>query len=359
MCLTPMTYQWCSAIAEAAGRLGPSETPISPQDLFRFRPQDLDAGKFADLLSRTAEGGFSRVGSGCDPVRLDTTSHHTHGNPQDPTLGTYVRLLSITLDIGFRLVVPSRDWSALHLLHTSHHERMFEAAFSSNDDEFIADAVSVWIVGDDHTPPGSCARYFAKRVERSKPFSPRLRRVTIRVIERIWRNELNVSGLETVYLLNRLSVNVDDMVDRYSWAGLLVDAIRSPAGLEHLSFHYWRLLDKMLVDGRLNVYLGSRDIELMISLEEAEDWEKLVAWMMIIWSFLPGSSILAFKTMEDIKRVTLKSLLQRPSALPRFEGLVCEGGMFSPTFYKGYKDKLQRICNQARTERSPLEPPPP
>jgi len=114
----------------------------------------------------------------------------------------------------------------------------------------------------------------------------------------------------------------------------------------------------MLVDGRLNVYLGSRDVEVMRSLEETEEWQKLVAWMMVIWSFLPGSSIPATESMKDIERATLKSLLQQPSALPRFEDLFT-GGMFSPTFYMGYKDNLKRICNQARAERLASEPPPP
>ena len=234
---------------------------------------------------------------------------------------------------------------------------MFEAAFSSNNDEFIADAVSVWIVGDDHTLPGSCARYFAKRVEKNKPFSPRLRQARIRVIERIWCNELKVSELETVHLLNRLSVDVDDIMDGYSWAGLLIDAIRSPTGLKNLSFHYWRLLDKLLVDGQLNVYLGTRDVEVMRTLEETEECQKLVAWVMVIWTFLPGSTIPATKSMGDIEQATLKSLLQQPSALPRFEDLRT-GGMFSPTFYMGYRDDLKRICDQARTERLNSEPPP-
>lgn len=358
MCLTPMAYQWCSAISKAARGLRPSEIPTSQQDSVRLRPQDLDTGKFADLLSTTAEAGFSRVGPGCNPTRSDTALHHTHGHRQYLTLNDYVKLLSIVLDIGFRLDASSRDWSTLHLSHTPHHEWMFEVAFSSNDDAFIADAVSVWIASDGRTLPGSCVRYLAKRVEKTKPFSPTLRQTSIRTIERIWHDELKASGPETVLLLNRLTVNADDIVDGYSWAGLLVDTIRSPTGLKNLSFHYWRLLDKMLVDGRVNVYLVSRDVEVMTSLEESEDWGKLVIWMVVVWSFLPGSNALASESMEDIERATLMLLLQRPSALPRFEDL-CEGGMFSPTFYTGYREKLQRICDRARGRRLPSESPPP
>jgi hypothetical protein len=88
---------------------------------------------------------------------------------------------------------------------------MFEEAFSGDDDEVIADVVSVWIVSGYRTPSGGCARYFAKRVENGSPFSPRLRRVAIRVICGTWRHGVEVSTLETVRLLNCLNVDVDDM----------------------------------------------------------------------------------------------------------------------------------------------------
>lgn len=52
--------------------------------------------------------------------------------------------------------------------------------------------------------------------------------------------------------------------------------------------------------------------------------------------------------MKDARQVTLKLLLRRPLALPRFEDL-CRRGML----WRDKKDKLQRICDQARTEQSP------
>jgi hypothetical protein len=62
--------------------------------------------------------------------------------------------------------------SALHLDNPSHDEWMFKVAFSSNDDEVIADAVTVWIIGGDQTPPGSFVSYFAKRAQRAVDPSP-------------------------------------------------------------------------------------------------------------------------------------------------------------------------------------------
>jgi hypothetical protein len=184
---------------------------------------------------RFAEGEFSKVGRRCDSLRLDNTSHRTHDQPQVRT--PHVDLLSTTLEIGFRLVTPGGDQQALRLNHTFHHDRMLETVFLGDDDNIIADAVSVWTVVDDQAPFGSCVRYLAERTGRHKPFSPRLRRAIIQVIEHIWPSEMNISGPETVRLLNRLHADVDDIVERDVWVELLLGVICLPAGLENLSSH--------------------------------------------------------------------------------------------------------------------------
>ena len=200
----------------------------------------------------------------------------------------------MVLEIGFRLAAPSCDRPTLHLDHTPHHDWIFGAAFSSYDDEVIADAACAWVADRDHASLGSFVRYFAKRVERDTPFSPRLRRVVIRVIELTWRRELKVSGLEMIRLLNRLDVDADDVVEKREWVQLLVDVICSPVGPKSLSSHYWRLL--VLLRTRFVDY-GSRAMGVARSLEEAEDWEKLEAWMTIAWRSTRFSGL-----MEDVDR---------------------------------------------------------
>jgi len=303
--LTPMAYQWCSTISEAVGRHDPSETTTYPsyaQEYIllyhsRLRPQDPVDFWFGD-----AEEEFSKVGLSHDPVRLDSTSYHSRGRPQHLTPSMYAHLLSITLEVGFRRDTPSHDQSVLRLDHTSHHKWVFDTAFSSDDDEVIADALSIWTTGVGSTPPCSCVCYLAKRLERDTPFSPRLWQTSIRTIEHIWRNELEVSGLDTIRWLNRLDVDVDNMVEKRTWEKLLVGVMRSPTGPESLSSHYWHLLDKLVTSSHF-LDLESRDVEVMRSLEEAEDWEKLGAWMVAMWSGLPIS-----KSMEAIEEVTLKLL---------------------------------------------------
>ena len=358
---TPMAYRWCSAISEAAGRPNTSGITIewlnAQQGLLhnraRLRPQDSSRIWFA-------ESEFSRVGPGHDPVHLDATSHHTRRRPQDFTPPMYAHLLSIALEIGFRHVMPSRDQSFLHLDHTSHHEWVFETALSSDDDEVIADAVCAWIIGSPSSPPGSCAHYLANRVERDTPFSPRLRQASIYAIERIWYNELKVSGLEAVRWLNRLNIDADDVVGKGNWMQCFISVICSPTGPESLSFHHWHLLDKLVVASEPSSYSAQllRDMEVMSSLEEAEDWEKLGVWMVVVWSHLPFTGTLVSGSMEVIEKVTLKSILRRPSTLQEFEGL-CGVGSLSLEFQWGYKCKLQRICDQARAEQLPSESPPP
>jgi len=208
----------------------------------------------------------------------------------------------------------------------------------------------VWVTCCHDTPPGSCARYLAKRMERDPPFSPRLRQTSICTIGYFWRNELEVSGLDTVRWLNRLNIGADDAVCEIRWIWLLIEVIRSTAGLESLSSHYWHSLDKLLVVERYFLDLELRDAEVMRSLEKAEEWEKLTVWMVAVWSGSPTS-----KSLEGFEEVTLELLLRRPSALPRFEDL-CLTLPFS--IHQALKSKLQQICNQVRAEQLPSESPP-
>jgi len=332
--LTPMAYQWCSAISEAARRFVPDEIPTSLPDQLRVILQYQWRLRPQDGLPNTAESGFSQVGSHRDPVHLDGTSLHSHRHPQRLTPPMYAHLLFITLDIGFRRVTPSRDQSVLHLDHTSHHEWVFETAFSSDDDDVIADAM--------------CARYLAKRVEWDIPFSPRLQLASIHTIERIWRDELRVSGLDTVRWLNHLNIDADDVMDGKGWARVLVGVIRSPTGLESLSSHHWHLLDK-LVASKHFLTLESHDMEVMGSLEKAEDWEKLEVWMVAMWSGVP-----TYEPIEGLEEVTFKLLSRRPSVFPRLEDL-CKALTCSDSDCQAHKDKLQQICDQVGAGQLPSE----
>jgi len=339
-CLTPIAYQWCSAFSEKITRPGQDGT---------YTRQDV----YWDLYQMYCEPEtrFTKVGPGCDLV------HHAHRHQTDPDLCDYVDLLFKTLEIWFRLVLTGHDRPPIHLDHTSHHNRMFEVAFSSDDDETIADAMCAWITDSHRTPSGLFARHFANRTENTTPLPQRLRQMAIRAICRIWRGELTVSTLEIVRSLNRLEVDVGDVGDeeeKVNWVCLLVGVIRSPTGFESLSSHNWHLLDELISTTGYFGYHMVRDTDVMRLLEEAEDWEKLEVWLAALWRSLQTMDVQTPELMEGIEQVTLELSSRQPSALQRLENL-CE----RDAVWGGRGGKLQGICYRVRAGQLPSEPPPP
>ena len=342
-----MAYQWCSAISEMTEGLGQGGMRIS-----KFR-----LGEYSFNLDME----FARVEPGRDLVHPDGSSR-ARGRPLGLDHERRADLLLTTLEVGFRLADISHRRPFLDLNHTSHHDRIFDAVFSYGDDEAIADALGAWIVGES-TPACSCARYFDMRMKRPIPLSPRLRHAGIRALEHSWYTG---SISDALFLFNCLHVDVDDVVDnkhhvdvydvvgnKVLWLGLLMRVIRSPTGFESLPSHYWRLLGKLTSEPILYASLVPRDVEVMKLLEEVENWEKLGVWMPIVWVFLAHSFVP--ESMEDIGRVTLKLVSQRPSALQQLENLCKSGGIYE----SDARTALQLILDRARAGQLPLDSPPP
>lgn len=313
VCLTPMAYQWCSAISENIRRFG--------------------QGGFIP------EGPLPSDGVGLCPPR--------QGDPNP-----YAGLLFTALAVGFRQMDPTHISSDIRLIHTSHHELMFENAFAGEDDDVIADVTSVWVVDPLVTPSCSCIRRLVKLTERKRPFSPRLRQVIVHAIQGQWLMELETGEFDLVLLLNYLEVDVEDVedeVDKLYWVSLLAGVLRSPMGRERLSSHYWLFLGKLISMGaRLPQRSPGLDIDIMRSLEDTEDWEKLEAWLLTVWgSWYAGDAV----PIEDIERVTLKLFLQRPASIPRFEDLRANTPAIYPSTFRLYGDQFQRIYDTRRTEQ--------
>ena len=316
-CLTRMVCQWCSTISEAVGRLHPSETRIEPPEFLwfwtkydaRFRPQDV--GKYPDFTAHL----FAAVMSDRDSGGSDAT----HGRVQlSLPQALYEHLLFVMLEVGFRLARTDATWGSIRPDDTSYHQRVFETAFSSDDDEVIADAVGMWIMSSGRTPLGLFARHLTERLERVRPLSQRLRQLIIRAVELAWDSESWESGPETVHLLNCLDANMDNL-DKYDRIGLLKSVMAGLGGLE-LSPHYWHSLDRPEVEGGTYPCPESSDWDAMRALWEAEDWEKLEVWILVMWKALVRWCS-TLESMEDIQQVTLELLSRRPSALRRFENI--------------------------------------
>ena len=322
-----MAYQWCSAISEVAGPLGLDVTRTSRQTRF-YTPA---WGMLLEIYGPSRLGDASRV---CDrlrgPISWEFPDFH------------------IPLEVAFRRVGPTynEELRLVDLTHTSHHVRVFEAAFSSDDDDVIADAACAWITLEPR-PTGSCARYFAERVENPRPFSPRLRRVSIHAIEDNWLTELTGSGLEVVRLLNRLDYGVGDFRIGCGLEVLLMHVIRSPVG-ENLSPHYWRLLGELESTQLFYGMFKMRDVEVMKSLEEADDWEKLEVWIAVVWQSLHSAEATP-ELVEVVGDATLRLILLRASALQRFETLP------KRVWADGARAGLVEVLDQARVGRLVLE----
>ena len=301
--LTEMAYQWCSAISEEIRRFDQGRTALE------------------NLLS---------------PHR--PSSRH----PKDKTADKYATLLSMALQVGFR----RSKLNPRAMDHTLHHRWTFDIILSGNDDEVIADALCALIVGQ-HLTAGSCAHHLVGRVQEGAPFSPRLRQMIIDVLDQ----GSGVAGfeLETAHLLNPLDPGLDDMEDEDNWQRLLVDVIRSQTGREGLSSHNWCSLGELVLARSPDSFgnpssfeMHDVDMGVLRSLDDAEDWEKLEVWMLVIWSSLELESKVP---TGDIKPVTFNLLRRRPSALQKFEFLCKQDRCI-----RG--DQLRQICNQARAEQS-------
>ena len=295
--LTPMAYQWCSAISKAAGQFG------------------LDGTDSDSLI--------------CDRLRYP-------GRYPGSSLD-----FRIPLEIAFRLFGLANG--KVDLTHTSHHNKIFEVAFSSDNDDIIADAACAWIIGRSK-PNDSCAGKFSKRVENLSDFSPRLRQVAICALGENGTTELDRSGLDVVRLMNRVEACVDDFLDERPWAMLLMDVIRSPVS-EHLSPHHWRLLDELQSKGKVFGF-KMRDVEVMRSLEGAGDWEKLEIWIAILWFSLTLDEATP-ELVEEIGEVTLRLISSQPSALHKFENLPERVGPVSVW------TRLKEVLGQAQAQQPP------
>lgn len=347
-----MACQWCISISEVVKRLPSGETlitlPTSLAELveyqLRLRLRDLAADKHWGRIAISSAREFCRLGPNCDPVNSDPI----FGWVKHPALDLYVYLLLIVLEVGFRPAGTTPTWGCILPAHTSGHEWVFEIAFSSSDDEVIADGVSMFIMNGALTPLDSFARYFTKRMERNTPFLPRLQQLIMRALRCIWDIGLRESGPETIRLLNRLAVTEGD-----AWDAMLEDVIHSPAGIEGLSLDYWCLMLESMND---TWSLEPRDIRAMQLLRGSKDWEKLEIWMLVVWTCLPYPSDVTAGSMEEVQEVTLELFSRRPSAIRRFEDLY-KPRVSENSYDQTYKKKLQDVCDQARAETMPLGKP--
>ena len=260
-------------------------------------------------------------------------------------------LIRYSLQIGFRHLDPQDDKITAELIHTEHHQKLVGIVFGEGrywHDEGIADLLQAWTSRSDPHEPYTLLKTCARHLVGLRSPSIRLRSLVIRAIEPIGYQEFEQVGVgKFLRFLDELRVGVGDMKsssrftrpNRYRvsrWARILLATIHSPEGI-HLSQPYWEFLTELTIFGR---WLPESRPQIMTSLEDAREWEKLECWVDIVWMLWPSEP----SGTEELERVTLSLFRQRPSAIPRLEQWLGRRRHFH------VPETFVRICEHARFE---------
>ena len=256
------------------------------------------------------------------------------------------KLLFLSLKIGFRGLNPPHHTIDGHLIHTKHHWHIADIVFNSRKNEAIADLLEAWV--EPTATSHKLLDTWPKLLVRLRPAnltSQRLRRLAIYSLELIGPQVRDVGVEELIALLDRLSVGVADIALRKKWLWLLLYIVQSPEGRRSLSYPHWEFMVE-LADS-VNWFQDASidcDLEVMFSLEEEEEWDKLECWSGLVWSY---RSPKIDTITEDLERATLSLLRQRPGALRKLQWRMWASHMEDPSEYLRC---LRWICERGGLE---------
>ena len=248
-------------------------------------------------------------------------------------------LLLLSLEIGFRHLGSDSLAVRLDLAHTEEHQELVDVLVKSNDSEAIADLLYAWTWS---TKPcaflGTCAEHLVGLHDRV-PFSPRLRRLVIRSVELIGYAGFEGVGVERFcQLLDHLYVTVGDVDEKRRYMMILLGCLRSPEGIQHLSYRCWELLVELATSEYMDPIYNP---QITAPLVEAQEWDKLECWIATVWMICPPGPV----TMEeDLERPTLLLFRQRPDAVRKLTLWV---ERWSEEHGEEVPESFKRICQQA------------
>ena len=271
------------------------------------------------------------------------------------------KLLFFSLEAGFRHLDSNQLPSFTNA--NFHHCKLIDITFESGDHEAIADMLLALSSIDRPCElcrsPDMWIKYL-KHLQDLQPFSSRLRKHLIHFIRSVGYKGPKGIGIHAfVVLLEDLHVGVGDVVEDcvIPWIRFLLDTIQSPEASQHLPYHYWELLVELSIpkSGWLQIpdqYILSAQV--MVSLEDAKEWDKLECWIGVVWINWPPKDIdttEGSKTTEDggvtargLEDVMLSLFHHQPGAIQRLQRLMgkCEkegDGFVVPELFK-------QICEQ-------------
>jgi hypothetical protein len=260
-------------------------------------------------------------------------------------------LVLCSLEIGFGHLDSSCQWSRSGLIHTEHHRELPEIVFGSKKSEAIEDLLQAWTMGDINgvcqvsALPGFCMGYIVG-LHHLVPFSPRLRELVVRSVEIVGYKGFAEGGTEKfVELLNYLHVGVEDVHEPTKWVQILLDAFKSPEGIQSLSIQLWEFLVELAV-GYSELFKGPvYSPQVTASLLEAREWEKLEYWMSFVWMAWP------LQTDATIEDAMVQLFRQRPDAVQSLtqwmeEWSKAQDGEVTEEVVKEVPEAFKRICKQ-------------
>jgi hypothetical protein len=256
-------------------------------------------------------------------------------------------LVLYSLEIGFRHLDPSFQWFPTGLTNTEHHRELLGVVFESKEGETIADLLQAWTMRKPFhdvywasTLLRMCTGYIVG-LHNLVPFSPRLRRLVVRSVERIGYERFVEGGAERfVELLNHLRVGVEDTDSRSDWMEILLNTIQSPEGTRRLFVQSWEFLAELITSSSWGLVLPAYNSQVTASLLEAQEWEKLECWMGVVWMVWPPQTN---ATTEDLEHVMVPLLCQRPGAVRKLTQWMDQ---WSERHGKKVPEAFKRICEQ-------------
>ena len=258
-------------------------------------------------------------------------------------------LLFLSLKVGFRGLDVRYHWTDTGLVHTKYHQRMGKIVFDSGDVEVVSDLLQAWTTYDYSQTLYKLFDTWPMhliRLQRTISTSQRLRGFVIRSVECLGPQQVEQVGVEEfAALLDRLGVGVDDMGSENDWVLLLLYVVRSPQGRRSLSYPYWELMMELAIDKPwFRNDPIDYDLEVMLSLEEEGEWDKMECWGGFVWLIrCPKTDTIT----EDLERLTVSLFRQRPGAVKKLEQLVRRSRMnYAPECL----ECLQWICEREGLE---------
>ena len=265
--------------------------------------------------------------------------HHQSSEDRDT-------LLLHSLEIGFRHFGPDLSSSNLCLVH-AYNQGLVDILVKSNDSEAIADLLHAWTGGfRPHPLLGTCAEHLVGLHNRVA-FSPRLHQIVIRSVELIGYEGFERVGMERFcQLLDHLYVTVGHADEKRGCIRLLLGCLQSPEGIRHLSYRCWELLAGLATSEswdspRWGTLKPTYNHQIMVSLIEAQEWDRLECWIASVWMIWPPGNV----TMEeDLKHPTLLLFHHRPDAVRK---LTLWMERWGENHHEEVQDSFKRICQQA------------